>query len=170
MSRKTIRRKNRLRWPGSCGAMIALFGAAAVAPAASGAAADPMSSLAPNNAVGWIATSTEFFPPPSGAGPVRQDPAYPHVTNEEYRTTGRQPTLQIADLSNPILRPWVKEELRRRTRFVAAEKRDLTPAWNCLPVGVPGFLLLTIQPIFFIPSPKQVVLVWQGDHHQLRRV
>jgi hypothetical protein len=101
---------------------------------------------------------------------VRQDPAHPHVSNEEYRATGRQPTLQIADLSNPILQPWVKEELRKRNELVLAGKGDLSPAVNCWPVGVPSFLLLTIQPIFFVPGAKEVVLVWQGDHHQMRRI
>lgn len=157
-------------WVGSGAVIAVLLGAAATLPPASGTAVNSMTSLAPNNGVGWIATSTEFFPRPSGAGPVRQDPAYPHVSNEEYRATGRQPTLQIADLTNPILQPWVKEALRRRNELVLAGKGDLSPAVNCWPVGVPGFLLLTIQPIFFIPGPKEVVMVWQGDHHQMRRI
>src|SRR5947209_4251181 len=99
-------------WFGSGAVIFGLFGAVAALSPAFGAGANRITALAPNNAVGWIATSTEFFPPPSGAGPVRQDPAYAHVSNEEYRATGRQPTLQIADLSNPILQPWVKEDLR----------------------------------------------------------
>jgi hypothetical protein len=100
------REQSRLKlWFGSGAVIVALLGAGAALSPASGAAANRTNSLAPNNAVGWIATSTEFFPPASGAGPVRQDPAYPHVSNEEYRATGRQPTLQIADLSNPTLQP-----------------------------------------------------------------
>jgi hypothetical protein len=158
----------RLRlWFGSGAVIVALLAAGA---ALSDAVPNSTTSLAPNDAVGWIATSTEFFPPLSGAGPVSQDPAHPHVSNEEYRATGRQPTLQIADLSNPILQPWVKEELRKRNELVLAGKGDLSPAVNCWPVGVPSFLLLTIQPIFFVPGAKEVVLVWQGDHHQMRRI
>ena len=158
----------RLRlWFGSGAVIVALLGAGA---ALSDAVPNSTTSLAPNDAVGWIATSTEFFPPLSGAGPVSQDPAHPHVSNEEYRATGRQPTLQIADLSNPILQPWVKEEPRKRNELVLAGKGDLSPAVNCWPVGVPSFLLLTIQPIFFVPGAKEVVLVWQGDHQQMRRI
>ena len=127
-------------------------------------------TFAPNSGVGWIATSTEFFPPPSGAGPVRPDPAYPHVTNEEYRATGKQPTLPVADLTNPILKPWVKEALRKRNALVLAGKAELSPSANCAPVGVPGFLLLTIQPIFIVQGAQEVVMVWQGDHHQMRRI
>jgi hypothetical protein len=110
------------------------------------------------------------MPPPSGAGPVMQNPAYPHVSNEEFRDTGRQPTLPVADLNNPILQPWVKEELRKRNELVLAGKGGLSPAANCWPVGVPAFTLLPIQPIFFVPGPKEVVIIWQGDHHQLRHV
>ena len=136
-------------------------------------AADPASfpnTFAPNPGVAWITRSTEFMPPPSGAGPVMQNPAYPHVSNEEFRDTGRQPTLPVADLNNPILQPWVKEELRKRNELVLAGKGGLSPAANCWPVGVPAFTLLPIQPIFFVPGPKEVVIVWQGDHHQLRHV
>jgi hypothetical protein len=162
------REPGRLRlWFGSGAVIVALLGAGATL---SDAAPNSTTGLSPNNAVGWIATSTEFFQPVSGAGPVSQDPAHPHVSNEEYRATGRQPTLQIADLSNPILQPWVKEELRKRNELVLTGEGDLSPAVNCWPVGVPSFLLLTIQPIFFVPGPKEVVLVWQGDHHQMRRV
>jgi hypothetical protein len=45
--------------------------------------------FAPNPAVSWIALYNEFRPPPSGPGPVLQDPAHPRVTNAEFRRTGR---------------------------------------------------------------------------------
>jgi hypothetical protein len=140
------------------------------APSSAADAASFPNAFAPNPSVAWITRSTAFMPPPSGAGPVGQDPAYPHVSNEEFRDTGRQPTLPMADLNSPILQPWVKEELRKRNELVLAGKGGLSQAANCWPVGVPAFTLLPIQPIFFIPGPKEVVMVWQGDHHQLRHV
>ena len=127
-------------------------------------------AFAPNPGVAWLTRSTMFMPPPSGAGPVVQDPARPHVSNEEFRDTGRQPTLPVADLNNPILQPWVKEELRKRNELVLAGKGGFSRSANCWPVGVPAFSLLSIQPIFIIPGPKEVVMVWQGDHHQLRHI
>ncbi len=127
-------------------------------------------AFAPNAGVAWIAHATAYAPPVSGAGPVGQDPAYPHVSNDEFRDTGRQATFPMADLNSPILQPWVKEELRKRNALVLAGKGGLSRAADCWPVGVPGFLLLTIQPIFIIPGPKEVVMIWQGDHHQLRHV
>ena len=153
------------------GALSILCVGAAPLSAAGGAAAGSFpNAFAPNPSVAWITRSTGFMPPPSGAGPVGQDPAHPFVSNEEFRDTGRQPTLPIADLNNPILQPWVKEELRKRNELVLAGKGGLSPAANCWPVGVPAFTLLPIQPLFFIPGSKEVVMVWQGDHHQLRHV
>jgi hypothetical protein len=120
--------------------------------------------FSPNPAVGWIALAGEFIPPASGPGPVRQDPRYPRVTNEEYRATGRQPTLAMADAESPILQPWVKETLRKRNELVQSGRGGLSRNASCWPSGVPAFLLHVIHPIFIIQSPKMVVMVWQGNH------
>jgi hypothetical protein len=149
---------------------ILCVGAAPLSAAGAGVDASFPSAFAPNPGVGWITRSTAFMPPLSGAGPVVQDPAHPHVSNEEFRDTGRQPTFPMADLSSPILQPWTREELRKRNQLVLAGQGGLSRAANCWPVGVPAFALLAIQPIFFIPGPKEVVMVWQGDHHQMRHV
>jgi hypothetical protein len=137
---------------------------AAVAAATAAHAATPsMPEFAPNPAVGWIALYNEFQPPPAGAGPVREDPAYPRVNNDEFRRTGRQPTLPVADLSNPILQPWAREELRKHNELARAGKA-LGRGASCWPVGVPAFLLHVIHPIFFIQAPDKVLMIWQGDH------
>src|SRR3979409_922253 len=104
--------------------ILSLLSGSAVPWSAVGAA-DPASfpnTFAPNPGVAWITRSTEFMPPASGAGPGMRNPAYPHVSNEEFRDTGRQPTLPVADLNNSILQPWVKEELRKRNELVLAGK------------------------------------------------
>src|SRR5256885_14707228 len=108
-------------------------------------AAPNIPAFAPNPSVGWIALQNEMQQPPSGAGPVVQDPAHPRVTNDEFRRTGRQPTLAVADINNPILQPWVREELRKRNQLAMAGKA-LGRGASCLPVGVPGFLLHVIHP------------------------
>src|SRR5712692_219230 len=71
-------------------------------------------NFAPNPSVGWYAYSRMFIPPPSGAGPVMQDPSRPYVSNDDFRVTGRQPTERVADLNNPILQPWAREVVRKR--------------------------------------------------------
>jgi hypothetical protein len=141
---------------GAVSAGVLCAGAANAAPA--------LPAFSPNPAVGWISLSTDFHPPATGAGPVQQDPRFPRVTNEEYRRTGRQPTIAQGDPEAPILQPWVKEALRKRNALVRSGRGGLSRQASCWPVGVPAFVLHVIHPIFVIQSPKEVVMVWQGDH------
>jgi hypothetical protein len=117
-------------------------------------------NFAPSADIGWYAYNRQFIPPPSGAGPVQQDPARPYVTNDEFRVTGRQPTQQLADLNAPILKPWAREVVRKRNEIVLAGKPANTPQASCWPVGVPGFLLRPMtQAMYFIQTPKVVVMI-----------
>src|SRR4051812_11931102 len=94
------------------GALIA--GAFALAslsmPSANGADAIP--NFAPNADTGWQLTDDEFIPPPSGPGPVVSDPAHPYISFYRF-PRNPDPTFRVADLSNPILQPWVREALRK---------------------------------------------------------
>jgi hypothetical protein len=140
--------------------LAALLGV--IASGQSSAATPPV--FTPHPAVAWIALGGEFLPPSSGPGPVRQDPRFPRVTNEEFRATGRQPTLAMADVNSEILQPWVKEALSKRNELVQSGRGGLSRNASCWPVGVPAFVLHVIHPIFLIQSPKEVAMVWQGDH------
>ena len=88
--------------------------AASVITTGAEAAAVREPEFGPNPAVGWVMISNGFLPPESGAGPIQQDPAHPYVGNDEFRRTGRQPTMPFADLSNRILQPWARAELQKR--------------------------------------------------------
>jgi hypothetical protein len=79
-------------------------------------------NFAPDASLGWYNYSRQFIPPPSGPGPVQQDPERPFVSNDEFRVTGRQPTEQLADLNNPILQPWARDVVRKRNELVLAGK------------------------------------------------
>src|SRR5258707_4056181 len=115
---------------------------------------------------GWLKPpGDEFIAPASGPGPVRADDAHPYVSN----AIARQETVKIADLTNPILQPWVVEQMRKANDDVLAGKVGFTARSRCWPHGVPGFLLYPVHPIFFIQSPKEVVMVW-GQDFQMRRV
>jgi len=151
-------------------AFKAHFLAAVLAGFAADAAAAPAApQFAPNPAVGWIALGTEFTVPASGVGPVQQDPKFPRITNEDFRRTGQQPTLPMADLASPILQPWTKEELRKHNLLIQSGRGGLSRQASCWSTGVPGFDLYVIHPIFFVQGEKEVLMVWQGDH-QVRHV
>jgi hypothetical protein len=80
-------------------------------------------------------------------GIVRVDPAHPYVPNG----TGAQPTYRIAHLTNPNLKPWVKERMKKDNDEVLAGKIAFTPRSSCRPAGVPGFMSYgRFTPVFFI--------------------
>jgi len=128
---------------------------------------DAIPNFAPDNMIGWLKLipGDEFIAPASGPGPIKSDPARPYISN----AVARQETPKIADLTNPILQPWVVENMRKSNEEVLAGKVGFTARARCWPHGVPGFLLYPVHPIFFIQGPKQVVMVW-GQDHQMRRV
>ncbi|HYM19079.1 MAG TPA: hypothetical protein VEU06_10985 [Micropepsaceae bacterium] len=126
--------------------------------------------FAPNANVGWIRIGgAEFKPPLSGAGPVMSDPAHPTITNDDLRLTGRQPTFPVADLSNPVLQDWTREKLEKRNEEILSGKPGFGPQQSCWPRGIPGFMLYGVQPIYILQTPREVVMIWQGDH-QVRRI
>jgi hypothetical protein len=96
--------------------------------------------FAPNPSVGWFAYAREFIPPASGAGPVRQDPAHPHVSNDDFRVTGRQPTFPVGDPNNPILQPWASDKIRKRNELILSGKPVFSLHASCWPIGVLEFV------------------------------
>jgi hypothetical protein len=114
---------------------------------------------------GWIAVDNEFIPPASGPGPVTSDPAHPFIGNNK----GGQPTYRVADVNNPILKPFAVEGLRKANAIVLAGKQPFVARERCWPGGVPGFLLFPIQPLYFIQTRDEVLMILQYDH-QVRHV
>lgn len=110
--------------------MASLFGAAAALRPAFGAQDVPIPNFSPAPDVGWISFGPEYIPPASGPKPVAADPAHPFIANAvEYRAgqpgvifPDRQPTFPVADLTNPILQPWSREELRKVNEIVLSGK------------------------------------------------
>jgi hypothetical protein len=122
--------------------------------------------FAPDSTTGWLKPpGDEFIQPPSGAGPVKADPARPYVSN----ALAPQETVKIADLTNPILKPWAIEQMRKANEDVLAGKVGFTARSRCWPHGVPGFLLYPVHPIIFIQTRKEVLMTW-GQDFQLRHV
>jgi hypothetical protein len=117
-------------------------------------------NFAPNPSIGWYAYNRLFIAPPSGAGPLQQDPAHPYVSNDEFRVTGRQPTERVADLGNPILQPWAREVVRKHNEIVLSGKLVGSPTASCWPKGPLAFLLSPMtQPMYFVQGPDEVVMI-----------
>jgi hypothetical protein len=118
-----------------------------------------------SNQVAWIAVGNDFIPAPEGPRPVTYDPAHPYVPNNARA----QPTYRIADLTHPNLKPWVKEHMKKDNDEVLAGKIGFTARSSCMPAGVPGFMMFIVEPVHFVQSPKEVLMIYSGDQ-QVRRV
>ncbi len=118
-----------------------------------------------SNGTAWITPNGgELIAVPGSPGPLRQDPAHPFVGNGQ----GKQPTYRIADLSNPNLKQWVKDAMKKDNDEVLAGKIAFTARQSCMPAGVPGYMLFG-GPFYFVQSPKEVLILFEGDQ-QVRRI
>ena len=137
---------------------------ALAAPGTGFAATGAPPDFAPNPAVGWIASPGPFIAPPSGPGPVPPlDPRH-GTSNAGFFERGTQPTFEMGDPDAPILQPWAKAQVRARNDAIQAGKPGFTRQASCWPNGTPAFLLYPQQPVFFVQGPKEVLIIWQGDH------
>jgi len=117
---------------------------------------------------GWLGQGgTNFIQPKSGPGPIKNDPKFPYVGNND--TPGNQSTERVGDANDPILQPWAAEVVRQHNDLVHKGKRSFVAQARCWPGGGPAQLLFPAEPIFFIQRPQEVHIIWQRDHH-VRRV
>ena len=133
------------------------------------AAADAPPDFAPNPSVGWVSAGVRLLPPAAGPGPVGPAPGRALVSNNEVRTQGAQAQFAMGDPSAAILQPWASNHIRERNERVLAGKPAFSQQSSCWPVGVPAFLTYAVQPVYFVQSPKEVLMIWQADH-QVRHV
>ena len=148
-------------------AAVAALVATAVPPATAEQTTVPDFS---SNLAGWVGLNGggPFYEPvPGRVPPVTSDPAHPFIPNG----TAKQPTFRIADLSNPNLKPWVKERMRKDIdELLAGKKSAFTPQSSCVPAGVPFFMGYGgPDPLVFLQTPKQIWIAWREDN-QTRRI
>jgi len=148
------------------GSIVAGLIGAGTIPAVAQQKTMPPPNFSSDLSVGWIGVG-DFRPVPGHVPPVTSDPKYPFVPNGQ----GRQPTFRIADLTNPNLKPWVKEIMKKDNDEVIAGKIAFTPSSSCMPAGVPGFLALAgnNNPVWFVQTPREVLLMRSADS-QVRHV
>lgn len=148
------------------GNICTIAGFLATALVVSGASGPPVNAIpnfAPDDHTGWVparAQGDEFMPPEHGPGPVQAEKDHPYVPNREG-----QPTYRIADLSNPVLKPWVVEKLKVANDRVRAGQVPFLPHERCWPGGVPGWEVYTrVRPVYFVQTPKEVTIIDELNH------
>jgi hypothetical protein len=148
-----------------------LICSAGVLESALGASPASIPDFAATNGIGWIASGsgfgTDFVQPPTGPGPVTNDPAHPYITNVAAAASGKQPTFRVADLTNPILQPWAVEKMRKANQDVLAGKALSPPMrdafFRCSEFPLPR------QSGALHSDAEEVLMIWQQDA-QIRHV
>src|SRR5262245_5700572 len=149
--------------------------AAVLCTAGGASAVEPIKKVipdfAPTDKTGWVLDRKfgvdDLVPPPTGGpGPVTSDKAHPYVANG----AGKQPTYRVADLSNPILQPWLIPSMKKANDEVLAGKVPFRARERCWPVGVPGFNAYSlVEPFYFYQTAEKVVVINQGGP-EIRRI
>jgi hypothetical protein len=125
-----------------------------------------------SNFAGWVGLNGggPFYEPvpgmPTHLSPIVSDPKHPFTPNG----SGQQPTFRIPDLTNPNLKPWVKEHMKKDSDEVLGGKIAFTPQSSCWPSGIPFFMGYGgPDPIVFLQTPKDVWMLWR-EYNQARRI
>ena len=112
----------------------------------------------------WVLANGDHIAVPDGPSPTRNDPAHPYVTNDTFRSTGAQPTFRVADLTNPNIKPWAKEIMKRENGKVLAGGIPYSARASCMPAGVPAFMgFAVVEPMHIVQTPKVVTMIFSGD-------
>jgi hypothetical protein len=145
-----------------------LFAGALLYPAFGAEQGASVPNFAPDGTTAWVPdrpAGDEFLPPPHGPGPVASEKSHPYTPNGQGQSTFR-----VADLSNPILKPWAIAQMKKANDDVLAGKIPFTARERCWPSGVPAIdIYERDRPIYFIQTPKEVFIVTEHDQ-QVRHI
>jgi hypothetical protein len=123
-----------------------------------------------SNFAGWVANTEDYEAVEGSPGTVTGDPAHPYYSNATARRLGVSSNYRVADLTNPNVKPWANEIMKRENEKVLGGGIGFTARSSCMPAGVPAFAAFAaVQPIYFVQTPKQVTMIFEGDA-QVRRV
>jgi hypothetical protein len=152
------------------GAVLALVAAATWLGSALAQQQEKIPDFSLDHKSAWLMISDNLLPPDSGPGPVTFDKRYPYVDNREAIRTNSQPTYRVADLTNPILKPWAVEQLKKANDWVLAGKVPFRARERCYPSGVPSWVVYTlVQPIHILQTPTHVTMINEGGP-EVRRI
>ena len=102
----------------------------------------------------WAHPSSGFEPPLSGPGPVR---------NKSRLPTGESNFDQlVGDYTNPILRPWAAEIVKKFGQISLSGRAVPDPENQCSPEGVPYILWNHLMQM--LQQPERITFLYVDDH------
>jgi len=111
----------------------------------------------------WRTRGGEVFVPVPGAPkPTSNDDSHPYIHNVDAAARGVQPTFRISDLTNPNIKQWAKDLMKKDNEEVLAGKIAYTPGSSCRPYGVPA-IWNSGGPFMFVQTPAEVLIINQGE-------
>src|SRR5215475_193997 len=153
----------------SCALAALTLLAAGVPLAADNAPAPRLPSGVPDlssHDMGWASDGVEFLPVPGEKfKPVTNDPAHPFCGNRISPKCGNRITAPVADTSNPILQPWAVAQMKKTNAEILSGKESFEAMSRCWPGGVPGMMLFTAEPAYFLQTPKEVTILYSRGPH-----
>ena len=145
-------------WSGAGAAVLAASVIAGAAAQTQVAAPDFFSGNASWRSRGGIV----FTPVPGAPAPTANDDSHPYIHNVDAQRLGTQPTFRISDLTNPNIKQWAKDLMKKDNAEVLDGKIAYTPGSSCRPYGVPA-IWNSGGPFLFIQTPKEVLIINQGE-------
>ncbi len=104
---------------------------------------------------GWVHDGGATFPPVKGSpSPVVQDPAHPFISQAA--------SWRIGDLSNPNLKDWVKQVMKKDNDEIHAGKIAFQPRSSCVPSGIPN-IFLPGNGLQIVQTRDKIVMFKQGN-------
>src|SRR5580765_6152877 len=108
----------------------------------------------------------DFLQPLEGPGPVQGPPGHHYIPNG----AGAQQTNRLADLTNPILKSWVIEQMQKTNDAVNAGKVPFIARERCWTTGVPGWDVFAHAAGMWVVQTVKVIYLIQELDQQVRRV
>jgi hypothetical protein len=140
----------------------AMIAATALAAGAAAQTASGIPDFSSNETAWQGGNAVNFEAVPGSPAPIANDPKHPHIGNGEATRRGIQPTYRISDISNPNLKQWAKDVMKKDNDEVLGGKVGYTPGSACRAAGVPAYML-DGGPYFFLQTPNKVTIMHQGD-------
>ena len=111
-----------------------------------------------SNYGGWVANTEDYEAVEGLPGPTTGDPAHPYYSNATARRLGISSNYRVADLTNPNVKPWAKEIMKRENEKVLGGGIGFTARSSCMLAGVPTFDRICGGPAYLFRANAQASL------------